>query len=256
MFFVLRSAINSYRLSFMTPKENIEYPVRINRYLLLKGYASRRKADELIEGGHVKINGKTAVLGAKVQKGDKVTVSDTVKKLKKSYRYFAFNKPRGIVSHNPQGTEKSIEDVSGLGTDVFPVGRLDKDSHGLILLTNDGRIVNKLLNKEFGHEREYVVRVDKNINSRFLKNMREGVDIEGYVTLPAKVSKVNDITFRIILTEGKRHQIRRMTMALGYQVQDLKRVRIMNVKLGNLKEGVYRELKEKELSEFLKGVGV
>lgn len=240
----------------MDEREKIEYPIRINRYILLKGYCSRRKADELIAKGHVTINGKVAELGTKVEEGDTVEVGDEIKNLQKGYRYFLFNKPRGIVSHNPQAGEKSIEDVSGLGTEVFPVGRLDKDSCGLMLLTNDGRIVNKILNKEYGHEREYVVRVDKHINSNFLHHLRDGVNIEGYVTLPSKVEKINDDVFRIILTEGKKHQIRRMTAALGFQVQSLMRVRIMNMKLGNLKEGGGRELTASERNDLLKEVGI
>ena len=230
--------------------EEIKYPIRINRYLFLKEYCSRRKADELIEKGEITINGIRAVLGQKVNAHDVVEVTKEVRNLSLTYKYFAYYKPKGIVSHNPQKKEKGVEDVSGLGKKFFPVGRLDKESHGLMLLTNDGRIVDKLLNPKYEHEKEYIIKVDKKINSRFLHKMKEGVNIEGYLTKPAVVEKVSDFSFKIILTEGKRHQIRRMTMALGYQVKDLKRVRIMNIILGNLNRGSYRTLAKEEQPEL------
>ena len=226
--------------------EDIPYPVRINRYLLLKGYCSRRKADELIAQGEVSINGKVAELGSIVHGKDTVSVSKNIAALPKTYKYFAYNKPRGIVSHNPQKGERAVEDVSGLGKQFSPVGRLDKDSRGLMLLTNDGRIVDSLLNPKYEHEKEYQVEVDKKISNWFLRHMENGVDIEGYMTKPAKIKKKSDTTFTLILTEGKRHQIRRMCAALGYQVRDLKRVRIGNIALARLKEGSTRELTEKE----------
>ncbi|MFC1732705.1 pseudouridine synthase [candidate division KSB1 bacterium] len=236
--------------------EEITYPIRINRYLYLKGFCSRRKADQLIEKGDILINGKVATLGAKVLEGDNVVVGKQVRKLTSEYKYFLYHKPRGIVSHNPQGDEKSIEDVSGLGKDFFPVGRLDKASHGLMLLTNDGRIVNSLLSPEFAHEREYVVKVDKRITNSFITRMKKGVNIEGYVTKPATARKVNDLTFNITLTEGKKHQIRRMTVALGYQVKDLKRIRIMNLTLNTVEEGKCRELSNEEKKALLKALSI
>ncbi|PIT91278.1 23S rRNA pseudouridine synthase F [Candidatus Kaiserbacteria bacterium CG10_big_fil_rev_8_21_14_0_10_49_17] len=226
--------------------DDIPYPVRINRYLLLMGYCSRRKADELIAKGEVSINGKVAELGSIVQRKDTVSVSKNIAALPHTYTYFAYNKPRGIVSHNPQKGERAVEDVSGLGKNVSPVGRLDKESRGLMLLTNDGRIVDSLLNPKYEHEKEYRVTVDKKNSNWFLRHMESGVDIEGYVTKPAKIKKKSDTTFALILTEGKRHQIRRMCAALGYQVRDLKRVRIGDIKLARLKEGDVRELTEKE----------
>jgi len=231
--------------------EEITYPIRINRYLYLKGFCSRRKADQLIEKGDILINGKVAVLGAKVLDGDDVTVGKKVKKLTSEYKYYLYHKPRGIVSHNPQEGEKSVEDVSGLPKDFFPVGRLDKASHGLMLLTNDGRIVNRLLSPEFEHEREYVVRVDKKITNSFITRMKKGVNIEGYVTKPSTARKVNDFTFNITLTEGKKHQIRRMTVALGYQVKDLKRIRIMDLTLNTIEEGQTRKLSNEERTALL-----
>lgn len=236
--------------------EEITYPIRINRYLYLKGFCSRRKADQLIEQGEILINGKTAPLGAKVLESDEVTVGKKVKKLSSEYKYFLYHKPRGIVSHNPQKDEKSVEDVSGLGKDFFPVGRLDKASHGLMLLTNDGRIVHRLLSPEFSHAREYVVRVDKRITNSFILRLRKGVNIEGYMTKPAVVRKVNDSTFNITLTEGKKHQIRRMTVALGYQVKDLKRIRIMNFTLNTIEEGKYRKLLKEEETALLKTLSI
>ena len=236
--------------------EEIKYPIRINRYLYLKGFCSRRKADQLIESGEILINGKTAELGAKVFEGDNVAVGKKVKKLTSEYKYFLYHKPRGIVSHNPQKNEKSVEDVSGLGKNFFPVGRLDKASHGLMLLTNDGRIVNLLLSPEFAHEREYVVSVDKKITNTFITRMKKGVNIEGYITMPSVVRKVNDFVFNIILREGKKHQIRRMTVALGYQVKDLKRIRIMDFKLNTIEEGKYREITQEEKDYLLKAFSI
>ncbi|NQV93439.1 rRNA pseudouridine synthase [Candidatus Kaiserbacteria bacterium] len=236
--------------------EEITYPIRINRYLYLKGFCSRRKADQLIEKGDILINGEVATLGAKVLLGDEVTVGKHVRKLQSEYKYFLYHKPRGIVSHNPQGDEKSVEDVSGLGKSFFPVGRLDKASHGLMLLTNDGRIVNRLLSPEFEHEREYVVRVDKKITNTFITRMKKGVNIEGYTTKPSIVRKVNDLTFNITLTEGKKHQIRRMTVALGYQVKDLKRIRIMDLTLSAIEEGKTKEFSNEEKTSLLKSLTV
>jgi 23S rRNA pseudouridine2604 synthase len=236
--------------------EVIAYPIRINRYLFLKGFCSRRKADILIEEKKVRINGAVAKLGAKVFEKDTVTVDDSVKRLPSTYTYFAYYKPKGVVSNNPQRDEKGIADISGLGKDFVAIGRLDKDSYGLMLLSNDGRIVDKMLNPKYKHEKEYIVKVDKKINARFLHRMRTGVNIEGYTTKPTTISKISDHTFRLILTEGKKHQIRRMTVALGFQVIDLKRVRIMNIKLGALKRGEKREITGEERTELLKKIGI
>lgn len=236
---------------------HITYPVRLNRYLYLTGISSRRQADRFIEQGLVKVNGEVAQLGQKIDKKDKVELDSKVKNFMRSYAYFAFNKPKGIVSHNPQPGEKSVESVFSIkGSPLYPVGRLDKASHGLMLLTNDGRIIDKLLNPRYEHEKEYVVKVDKEISESFINNMNKGVNIEGYQTRPTQTRQTDTKTFRIILTEGKKHQIRRMCAALGYQVQDLKRVRIMNIKLKNLPVGKGRALTAEEEQELLGGINL
>jgi 23S rRNA pseudouridine2604 synthase len=232
----------------------IEFPVRINRYLFLKGYCSRRKADKLIEQNEVYINGKPAVLGQKVEMNDVVEVGDMVKEMPQNYSYYLFNKPKGVVSHNPQNNEKSTEQYFK-NIQVSPVGRLDKASEGLMFLTDDGRIIDRMLNPKYEHEKEYVVRVDKEIKESLINKMNKGVNIEGYKTKPTKTNQVNNKTFNIVLTEGKKHQIRRMCAALGYQVQSLKRVRIMNLRLENIKPGQLRKLKEKEKNTLLKSLG-
>ena len=227
----------------------IPYPIRLNRYLYLNNYCSRRQADKLIEQGLIKINGKKALLGQKVNEKDKVEISDKIKKIKESYRYIAYNKPRGMVSHNPQHGEKSVDKVY---KDLSPLGRLDKDSTGLMILTNDGRIVDKLLNPKYDHEKEYKVKVDKELKQSFKNKMEKGVNIEGYKTKPCKVKITGNKTFSIILTEGKKHQIRRMCAALGYQVKDLQRRRFAHIKVDGIKEGFGRDLSPKEKFELLK----
>lgn len=233
--------------------EEIKYPIRINKYLAMKKICARREADLLIIQKKVKINGKTAVLGAKVNEGDKVDVAKTNKKLV----YFAFNKPKGVITHSPEDGEQAIKDVVDFGEDVFPLGRLDKDSSGLIILTNDGRVTDKLLNPIYDHEKEYIVRVVKSIDGLFLKKMGEGVKLEdGYVTKKCRVTKLSSDRFSIILTEGKKHQIRRMCDALGYAIKHLERRRIMNIKLNKLQPGEFREIKGKELTDFLASLGL
>ena len=232
-------------------KEKVEYPVRINRYLFLTGQCSRREADRLIEKGQVLVNGKKAVLGQKIAENDDVSISFRAQKKLEKRDYIVFNKPKGVVSINPTEGEKDFRSFGKFPSNIAPVGRLDKDSYGLLFLTNDGRIVNKMLNPKYDHEKEYVVRVDKDLKPSFKKKMEQGVDIEGYITKPTKVKILGDKKFRIILTEGKKHQIRRMCMALGYAVRDLKRTRIMHIKLGNLKPGQLRKLKKEESKKLL-----
>ena len=234
----------------------IIYPIRINRYLALQNICSRREADALIEKGVVLINGKKAKIGDKVNEGDKVTVKAKNAEVMKKYVYFAFNKPRGIVTHSPKDGQKSIKDITYSAEDVFPVGRLDKNSRGLLILTNDGRINDKLLNPEYNHEKEYVVTVNKPITNIFLKVMRQGVQLEDFKTKPAIVEQKDETTFHITLTEGKKHQIRRMCTNLGWEVVDLKRVRVMGIKLGTLGSGQQRKLQGKELEELLKSLGM
>jgi 23S rRNA pseudouridine2604 synthase len=235
--------------------EEKKYSMRINRYLALENICSRREADALIKQKKVTINGRVAVLG------DKVTADDNVEVFldgqEKKLIYLAYNKPRGIITHSPQKGEKSIENITKFPCVVYPMGRLDKDSHGLIILTNDGRVTGKLLSPENFHQKEYVVKVDKDITPSFLKHMEAGVKLDdGYVTLPAKTKKINEITFSIVLTEGKKRQIRRMCEILGRNVIDLKRIRIINIMLDDVRPGKFRELKGRESKDFLKGIGL
>lgn len=235
---------------------SIPYPVRINRYLMLKGHATRREADELVARGLVTINGTPATLGAKVCESDTVTVRQEPHMHKAPHHYFAYHKPKGVVSSAPQNNQKDIRTTTGIGKNFFPVGRLDKASSGLILLTNDGRIVDRLLNPKYEHEKEYAVSINKKVTPRFLRALERGVTIEGYKTKPARVARAGERTFRITLTEGKKHQIRRMTASLGYDVIALKRTRIMHIKLGALKEGAFRPLRDKERDTLLRELGL
>lgn len=226
------------------------FPMRINKYLALRGDSTRRGADILVEDRKVTINGHLAKLGDKVNEGDKVVVKDTGKK---EYLYYAYYKPRGMITHSPQNGEESIEEAirGKLPDGLFPIGRLDMDSHGLIVLTNDGRITEKLLSPEHYHEKEYIVTVDKPTTASFLKNMERGVDIEGYKTKPAKAREAGHCKIGIVIIEGKKHQLRRMCASLGFTVKDIKRIRIMNIKLGSLNPRAWRQMQGKELKEFL-----
>ena len=223
---------------YMDKKTTDLYPMRINKYLAFKKISTRRGADELVVGKKVFINNKLAVLGSKVNENDKVEVKGNKKK---EYVYIAYYKPIGIETASPK---------EGL----FPLGRLDKNSHGLLILTNDGRITDQLLNPKYFHEKEYVVRTKEKLRSSFKAKMEAGVNIESYRTKPCKVKILNENTFRVTLTEGKKHQIRRMCSALFQEVADLKRERIMNIKLGNLKPNALREIKGEELAVFLNQV--
>jgi len=225
--------------------------MRINKYLAAQKHTTRRGADELIKKKLVTINGRIAVLGDKVQATDTVALLGAKEK---KYAYYAYFKPRGIVTHSPQEGEEDIAmHISLKG--VFPLGRLDKDSYGLIILTNDGRITESLLSPEAGHEKEYEVRVAQKLRPSFAEHMEQGVDIGDYVTKKCSVEVMGSSSFNITISEGKRHQIRRMCAALHVDVTDLKRVRIMNIKLGTLAEGDYREIKGQELATFLSGLG-
>lgn len=226
------------------------YPMRINKHLAHKNLCTRREADELIKAGKVLINGVPAKLGDKVNEKDEVKVLFRPKK----YRYFAYHKPRGVITHSPQGDEVDIKQVSPI-EGVFPIGRLDKDSSGLIILTDDGRITDKLLNPDYVHEKEYVVTTKEELKETFKSKMEKGVDIEGYMTKPATVEILGARTFSVILTEGKKHQIRRMCAALGYVVNTLERRRIMNIQLSGLASGESRPILGQELATFLKALG-
>jgi 23S rRNA pseudouridine2604 synthase len=232
--------------------------VRLNKYLADRKIASRREADVLIAEGKVLVNGKKAVIGQKVGEDDIVRLAPDATKAK---TYLAYYKGVGILAHSPDKDKKEVDIAMRLKRDygikdVYPVGRLDKASEGLIILTNDGRITGALLDPNNDHEKEYEVTVDKPLTIRFLKKLAEGVDIEGYLTKPAITAKKNEKTFRIILTEGKKHQIRRMCVALGWQIQILKRVRILNINLEKLKPNQYRKIAGGELEKFLKELGL
>lgn len=224
---------------------------RLNKYLADMRYATRRGADELIERGLVFVNGKRAQIGQKVSDSDVVEVKAPVR----SYRYVAYNKPRGIVTHSPQGNERDISNALDL-PGLFPIGRLDKDSHGLIILTDDGRVTDRLLNPERDHEKEYIVTTVQKLRPSFASHMERGVDIGGYVTKKCTVRVLGDRRFSITLAEGKKHQIRRMCVALHTDVADLQRVRIMRISLGSLAPGQYRQLAGAELDEFLSDLGL
>lgn len=232
--------------------------VRLNKYLADRKIASRREADVLIAEGKVLVNGKKAVIGQKVTEEDTIKLSPGATKAK---TYLAYYKGAGIITHSPDKEKGEVDIATRLKkdykiTDVYPIGRLDKASEGLIILTNDGRVTSALLDSENDIEKEYEVTVDKPVTGRLLKKLAEGVNIEGYVTKPALTSSKSGKTFRIILTEGKKHQIRRMCMALGWQVKILKRVRVVNIMLDKLKPNQYRKIIGKELQEFLKELGL
>ncbi len=234
--------------------EELTYPMRINKYLALNKYSTRKGGDELVKNRKVFINGRVAVLGDKVGKDDKVDVKSGAQK--KDYVYFAYNKPKGVITHSPQTGEKDIRQSVPL-KNVFPVGRLDKASHGLIILTDDGRVTDRLLNPKYTHDKEYVVSTTNKISPSFKNKLESGVNIGGgYKTKKCKVAGLSSHVFKIILTEGKKHQIRRMCSALKNDVTDLKRIRIMNIHLGNLSIGAYRKIEGKELSDFLKNIGL
>lgn len=225
--------------------------VRINKYLSEIGYCSRREADKLIDQGRIRINGKVPELGTKVSAGDSVSVDGIdVSNKENDLVYLAFNKPVGIVCTTDTRVEKdNIIDYINYPKRIFPIGRLDKMSEGLILLTNDGDIVNKILRARNNHEKEYLVNVNKPITEEFIEQMQNGVPILDTVTRKCKVEKVSKTRFKIILTQGLNRQIRRMCEALDYRVTKLKRVRIMNIELDS-PIGKWRDLTENELSEL------
>jgi len=232
--------------------DNISYPVIINKYLALKKISSRKEADRLLKAEKIIINGRLAEPGQLVNFGDVVTVDAN-----KNFIYLAYHKPKGIITHSPQGREKSIADVFKTKERVFPIGRLDKASSGLILLTNDGRITDRLLNPDVWHEKEYEVVVNKSLTKEVISRLSGGVLLDDeYLTRKCKVKKIDETKFGIILTEGKKHQIRRMCQALGYHVVELKRVRIANILLGEIKVGGFRNIIGHEQEKFLKLIGL
>ena len=220
---------------------------RLNKYISETGICSRREADKLIEQGKVLVNGKLPELGTKVGKNDEVKVNGRLLKTRKAPVYIAFNKPVGITCTTELHVEGNIIDYINYPERIFPIGRLDKPSEGLIFLTSDGDIVNKILRAANNHEKEYVVRVNKVLTDTFIEQMGNGVDIGDAVTQKCKVFAEGQFVFRIILTQGLNRQIRRMCEALDYGVVTLKRIRIMNVKLDGIKKGEWRHLTEEEM---------
>ena len=230
--------------------------VRINKYLSEAGVCSRRGADRLIEEGRVSVNGNQAFLGSVVKNSDEVRVDGNlvtpiIKKV-----LIAFNKPRGIVctTADPKSKDVNIIEYINYSERIFPVGRLDKDSEGLILLSNDGDLSNKIMKARNFHEKEYEVEVDKPFDDEFLKKMSEGVPILDTITRKCTLKRTGKTSFNIILTQGLNRQIRRMCEYFGYKVVSLRRIRIMNIKLGNLKSGTYRNITDKEYEELIKGL--
>lgn len=226
--------------------------MRINKYLSESGITSRREADKWITDKRITINGQIAELGSRVEEGDEVHVDGKPIILKHDYVYIALNKPVGITSTTEKHIKENIVDFVNHPERIFPIGRLDKDSNGLILLTSDGDVVNKILRAENNHEKEYIVTVNKPITQQFLKRMASGVEILDTKTLPCKILQESKYVFRIILTQGLNRQIRRMCSTLGYSVEKLRRIRIMNIHLGNLPTGKWRDLTKNELNELFK----
>ena len=224
----------------------------LNKYISETGICSRREADKMIKAGRVKINKEVAVLGNRVFDGDTVSIDDKPLSNKPQAVYIAFNKPRGIVCTTDLKEKNNIIDYIGYPERLFPIGRLDKPSEGLIFLTNDGDIVNKILRAGNNHEKEYIVTTDLPISDRFIKRMAGGIPILGTTTKKCKVSKVDHNTFKIVLTQGLNRQIRRMCGYLGYEVMKLQRTRIMNVNLGDIGKGKWRTLTNKEITDINK----
>lgn len=240
------------RTKKLTSPEQDSGEIRINKFLSDAGICSRREADRAILEGKVKIDGVTATMGAKVTKDNLVTYMGKPVKKEEKLVLIAFNKPVGIVCTTDPREPNNIVDYINYGMRIYPIGRLDKDSEGLILLTNDGNIVNKILRAENNHEKEYIVKVNKEITADFLKKMSAGVPILDTVTKPCKIKQIDKYTFRIILTQGLNRQIRRMCEYFDYRVLELQRIRIMNIHLGRLKLGHYRNVTEKEIEELNK----
>jgi 23S rRNA pseudouridine2605 synthase/23S rRNA pseudouridine2604 synthase len=232
--------------------------IRLQKYLSQAGIASRRKAEEFIARGLVKVNGETATIGMSVDPdNDIVEVGDEAVKETAEFVYYKINKPRGIVTTCVSKGDTGIMDIVDIPERVFPIGRLDKDTTGLLILTNDGRLSNRLMHPSFEHEKEYVVETYGPVDDKSLSRMAAGVTIlEGYKTRPAGIERVSSGKFAITLKEGKNRQIRRMVEAVDHEVKRLKRIRIENVKLGDLAEGEYVPLSKKERDELLFRVGL
>ena len=234
--------------------ENNNTGKRLNKFIADSGYCSRREADRLIQEGKVKIDGRTGVLGDKVLPGMKVVCDGTVLSGQGEKVYIALNKPRGIVCTADPREPMNVVDYVNYPIRIFPVGRLDKDSEGLLLLTSDGEIVNRLLRAAGGHEKEYEVEVDKPLTPEFMKRMTGGVEILDTVTLPCKLRRTGDRSFNLILVQGLNRQIRRMCEALGFTVKKLRRIRINNLRIGALQPGQWRELDADEVRRLMDSI--
>ncbi len=231
--------------------DNQQAGKRLNKYIADSGYCSRREADRLIQEGRVRLDGRVGALGDRVQPGMAVTVDGKPLSGEGQKVYLLLNKPRGIVCTADPREPMNVVDYLGYPGRVFPVGRLDKDSEGLLLLTSDGGIVNRLLRAAGGHEKEYEVQIDRPVTPEFVRRMSEGVPILDTVTLPCRVRRTGERSFNIILVQGLNRQIRRMCEALGANVTHLRRIRIMNLRLGRLQPGQWRELTGAELAELM-----
>lgn len=237
---------NRIREEFLQKTE----PVRLNKYLSEAGVCSRREADRLIADGRVTVDGRIAQTGMRVSPSQEVRVGRKVVSKRDEMVVLAVNKPKGIVCTEEKRERNSIVRFLNYPIRVTYIGRLDKDSRGLLLMTNNGDIINRMMRSANCHEKEYKVTVDKEITEEFIEKMSGGVPILDTVTRPCRVTKIGKYTFSIILTQGLNRQIRRMCAALGYEVRDLLRVRVMNIRLGSLKEGEYRKLTDEELEEL------
>lgn len=226
--------------------------IRINKYISDSGYCSRREADRLIEQDAVTINGKRATIGSLVKDGQEVKIHGEIITCNTQSVFIAYNKPIGVVSTTDPSDRNNIVDAIGHDERIFPVGRLDKDSQGLIILTNEGDIVNKMLRANNNHDKEYSVTVDRLINEDFVRKMQNGVPILGVVTRKCEVTKTGTHSFNIVLRQGLNRQIRRMCEHLGYEVVRLERTRVMHIKLGNLKTGQWRNLTQEEVEMLRK----
>jgi 23S rRNA pseudouridine2604 synthase len=233
----------------------VAHTIRINKFFTEQGICSRREADRLVESGAITINGRVAKLGDQVGPSDVIAREGQVLLWGKAALYIKYHKPVGVTTTSESHVARNIIAEIGHPERIFPIGRLDKDSSGLILLTNDGNIVNEILRTEFGHEREYLVRVDRPFDQTFLDHMAEGVVILGSRTKPCRMSRVGPDRFRIVLTEGRNRQIRRMCHALGYRVILLHRTRIMHITVNGLGIGEWKELTSQERTQLLDAVG-
>lgn len=239
---------NNIRKDF--EQNNLDDKIRINKYLSEAGVCSRREADRLVEAGNVTVDGVVAVMGTKVNSSQLICVNGNLVKHQEKMVLLAFNKPVGIVCTAEKKEKDNIVDFINYPQRIYPVGRLDKYSQGLILMTNNGDIVNKMMRSRNMHEKEYIVDVDKPITDEFLRGMSGGVPILDTMTRKCKLEKIGKNTFQIVITQGLNRQIRRMCEFFGYKVIKLERIRIMNISLGNLKQGMYRNVSSEELSKL------